>query len=266
MSGTTRGYLAYFRTAIAIRLQYRSTIFASVAVTLLWILLVTRVWSAAYQGRDTVAGLTMESAVVYLTLANLQAVVINTPITWVMASRVRSGEVLFDVSRPMSYPGQMLAMQAGQSLIQIAVMVLVAPLAALLGGLSGPADAAAGLLYPVALLLGWVLNALLTLLIGMTAFWTVDNLGISVLYRFVAAFLAGASVPLIFFPGPLRAIAEALPFRFVVYQPAAIYIGQIRGAEVVTGFALALVWIVVLAGLLTVAWQRAYRKIVVHGG
>ncbi|BCY12166.1 ABC-2 family transporter protein [Actinoplanes sp. L3-i22] len=262
----TRGYLAYVRTAIAIRLQYRSTIFASMTVTLLWILLVTRVWSAAYQGRDTVAGLTLESTIVYLTLANLQAVVINTPITWIMASRVRSGEVLFDVSRPMGYPGQMLAMQAGQSMLQIAVMLVVTPVAALLGGLSGPAGLAAGLLYPVALLLGWVLNALLTLLIGLTAFWTVDNLGISVLYRFVAAFLAGASVPLVFFPGPLRAVAEALPFRFIVAEPAAIYIGQIHGTRVLTGFALALVWIGLLSGLLALAWQRAHRKIVVHGG
>ncbi|WP_436530662.1 ABC transporter permease [Actinoplanes sp. HUAS TT8] len=266
MRRTLRGFSSYVRTAIAIRMQYRSTVFASLGVTLLWIVLVTHVWTAAYRGRDTVAGLTLESTVVYLTLANLQAAVINTPVTWIMASRVRSGEVLFDVSRPLGYPGQMLALQTGQSLIQIVVLLIVAPVAGLLGGLSAPAGAAAGLLYPVALLLGWVLNALLTLLIGMTAFWTVDNLGIAVLYRFVAAFLAGASVPLIFFPGPLRAIAEALPFRFVVYQPAAIYIGQIRPAEAFSGFGLALVWIVVLSGLLALVWQRSLRKIVVHGG
>ncbi|MFI1988949.1 ABC transporter permease [Actinoplanes sp. NPDC020271] len=262
----TRAWTAYVRTAIAMRLQYRSMIFASTAVTLLWIVLVTRVWSAAYQGRDTVAGLTLESTVVYLTLANLQAVVVNTPITWIMASRVRSGEVLFDVSRPLGYPGQMLALQAGQSMIQIAVTVVVAPFAALLGGLSAPAGAAAGLLYPVALLFGWVLNALLTLLVGLTAFWTVDNLGISVLYRFVATFLAGAGVPLAFFPGPLRAVAEALPFRFIVYEPAAIYIGQIPAREAVTGFGLALVWIVILSGLLALVWQRSHRRVVVHGG
>ncbi|GLW27838.1 ABC transporter permease [Actinoplanes regularis] len=266
MSRALRGYTAYVRTAIAIRLQYRSTVLASVVVTLVWILLVTRVWSAAFQDREVVAGLTLESTVVYLTLASLQAAVINTPVTWIMSSRVRSGEVLFDVSRPLGYPGQMLALQAGQSMIQVAVMVLVTPVAGLLGGLSGPAGLTAGLLYPVALVLGWVLNALLTLLIGLSAFWTVDNVGITVLYRFVAAFLAGATVPLIFFPGPLRTLAEALPFRFVVYQPAAIYIGQVDGAEALGGFALSLAWIVILAGVVGLTWRRAYRRIVVHGG
>jgi ABC-2 type transport system permease protein len=174
--------------------------------------------------------------------------------------------VVCDVGRPLGYPGQMLAFRAGQSVIQAGVMVLVAPLAGLIGGLSGPAGLTAGLLYPVALLLGWTLNALLTLLIGLTAFWTVDNMGIAVLYRFVAAFLAGASVPLVFLPGPLRMFAEALPFRFVVYEPAAIYIGQIRGADVAGGFALALLWIVILAGVVALVWRRAFRQVVVHGG
>jgi ABC-2 type transport system permease protein len=262
----TRAYLAYLRASIAIALQYRAGLFASAAAILVWILLLTRVWSAAYQGRPAVAGFTMQATVVYLTLASLQAIVINSPLSYVIASRVRTGEVLFDVSRPLGYPGQMLALQAGQSLTQAAVMVLVAPAAGLVGGLSAPAGAAAGLLYPVALLLGWLLNALLALLVGLSAFWTVDNQGLATLFRFVAAFLAGASVPLTLLPGPLRALAEALPFRFIVYQPAAIYIGQVQGRDALGGFGLALAWAGVLAATVALVWRRAYRRIAVQGG
>jgi ABC-2 type transport system permease protein len=266
MRRALRGYRAYLLAAVAIRIQYRVAVLASTAVTLLWILLVTRVWTAAYQDRETVAGLTLQSTVVYLTLANLQAVVLNSPLPWIISDRVRTGQVLFDVSRPLGYPGQMLALQAGQSLTQAVVTLAAVPVAGLLGGMSGPAGLTAGLLYPIALLLGWALNALLALLIGLTAFWTVENAGIAVLYRFVAAFLAGASVPLMFFPDPLRRLAEALPFRFVVYQPAAIYIGRIAGPEALRGFALALLWVAILSGVTALVWRRAYRKIVVHGG
>jgi ABC-2 type transport system permease protein len=261
-----RAYRAYVRTAIAIGLRYRVSLFASAIATLLWILLLTRVWTAAYQGRATVAGFTVETTVVYLTLANLQATVINSPLSYIIAGRVRTGEVVFDVSRPLGYPGQMLALGAGQSLTQIAVMILVLPVAGLLGGLSAPAGLSAGLLYPVALVLGWLLNALLALLIGLSAFWTVDNNGLATLFRFIAAFLAGASVPLTFLPGPLRALAEALPFRFIVYEPAAIYIGQVHGRPVFEGFAIALVWATGLAALAGLVWRRAYRRLVVHGG
>jgi ABC-2 type transport system permease protein len=266
MTRAVRAYRAYVRTAFAIGLRYRTSLFASAVGTLLWILVLTRVWTAAFQGRATVAGFTVETTVVYLTLANLQATVLNSSLSYVIADRVRTGEVVFDVSRPLGYPGQMLAMGAGQSLIQIAMMVLVLPVAGLIGGLSAPAGLAAGLLYPVALLLGWLLNALLALLIGVSAFWTVDNNGLATLYRFVAAFLAGASVPLTFLPGPLRSLAGALPFRFIVYEPAAIYIGQIDGRTALGGFAVALAWTGGLAVLTGLVWRRAYRKLVVHGG
>jgi ABC-2 type transport system permease protein len=261
-----RAYRAYLRASVAMGLQYRVVVFAYAVGTLFWILLLTRVWSAVYQGRPVVAGFPLDDLVVYLTLANLQAIVINSPLSFIMANRVRSGEVIFDVSRPISYPGQMLALQAGQTMTQATVVLLVAPLAALIGGLCAPAGLAAGLLYPVALLLGWLLNAMLAFLIGLSSFWTVDNLGLATLIRFVAAFLAGASVPLTFMPGPLRALAEAMPFRFIAYQPAALYVGQIPGREAVEGLAQALGWLVVLAALTAVVWRRAHRRTVVHGG
>jgi ABC-2 type transport system permease protein len=261
-----RAYTSYVRAAFAIALQYRVNIFGRAAGTLLWILILTRVWSAAYEGRPVVAGFTVQDTVVYLTLANLQAMVINSPLAWIIASRVRSGEVLFDVSRPIGYPGQMLALQTGESATLIAVIALVTPVAGLIGGLSGPDSAAAGLLYAVALLLGWLLNALLSLLVGLSAFWTVENSALATLYRFVAAFLAGATVPLAFFPPALRALTEVLPFRFIVYEPAAIYLGLIPARDALGSLTLALMWIAVLAGVIALVWRRAYRKMVVHGG
>jgi ABC-2 type transport system permease protein len=261
-----RAYRAYVRSSLVVGVQYRLAQLFNAFAILIWILLLTQVWQAAYRGRPMVGGLTLETTVVYLTLANLQATVIDSPLSWFMAGRVRTGEVLFDVSRPIGFPGQMLALQTGQSLTQAAVMLIVSPLAALIGGLSAPAGLAAGLLYPVALLLGWLLNALLALLIGMSSFWTVENTGLSTLFRFVAAFLAGASVPLTLLPGPVRTLAQALPFRFIVYEPAAIYVGLVHGRDVFVGFALALVWAVVLAAVVALVWRRAYRRIAVHGG
>lgn len=266
LAPATRAYRAYVRASIRISLQYRTIAFAFAGATVLWILLLTRVWSAVYHGRTSVAGFTLDGIVVYLTLANLQAIIINSPLAFTIAGRVRTGEVVFDVSRPISYPGQMLALEAGQTLTQAAVVVIIAPLAGLIGGLAAPAGLAAGLLYPAALLVGWLLNALLAFLVGLSAFWTVDNTGLATLFRFVAAFLAGASVPLSFMPGPLRVLAEALPFRFIVYQPAAIYVGQVHGRAAAYGFLLALGWLAILAGLVALVWRQAYRKTVIHGG
>src|SRR5690348_11786606 len=165
-------------------LQYRTSLFAFLGITLLWIVVLTRVWAAVYHGRGSVGGFSLHTTVVYLTLGNLQAYLIITPLAHILADRVRTGEVLFDVSRPIGLPGQMLALQAGRSLVQIAAILVVAPLAGLLGGLSAPAGMAAGLLYPLALLFGLLLNTMLALLVGLSAFWTVDNMALATLFRF----------------------------------------------------------------------------------
>jgi ABC-2 type transport system permease protein len=257
---------AYVRASALVQLQYRAAIFARLGVALVWLLLLTRVWTAVYHGRSTLGGLDLHTTVVYLTLANLQGMILNSPLSYVMANRVRTGEVLFDVQRPVGFLRQMLATEAGTSIVQVGLSVLALPAAALVGGLSLPAGPVAGVGYLVSLALGWVLNSLISVLVGLSAFWTVDNMGFAVLFRFVAAFLAGTSVPLVLFPGPLRVVAEALPFRFIVYQPAAVYIGAVRGWALVGGLALALAWTAGMAALAVLVWRRAYRNLVIHGG
>lgn len=61
-------------------------------------------------------------------------------------------------------------------------------------------------------------------------------------------------------------IVELLPFRFTGYVPAAVYVGQIDGVAVLRTMGWAVVWIVLLGGLLALVWGRAYRKVVVQGG
>jgi ABC-2 type transport system permease protein len=261
-----RAYRAYVRTAAAIALQYRAALLARAAITVVWVLLLTRIWTAVYQGRDTLAGFDLPAAVTYVTLANLQASVLTSPVSAIMSSRVRSGEVLFDLIRPVGYLGQMVALEAGHAATTLGVVLLAAPAALLVGGVQAPAGPVAVLGYLVTLALGWLLSTLLDVLVGLTAFWAVDIMGFAMLYRLVAQFLAGTAVPLALFPGPLGALARALPFQFVAYVPAATYVGRIRAGELLATAAFGVGWVVVLAGLLVLVWRRAYRRVAVHGG
>lgn len=261
-----RAYRATARTSAAVALQYRAALLARAGITVVWVLLLTRVWTAVYQGRDTVAGFDLRAAVTYLTLANLQAAVLASPISMVMSTRVRTGEVVFDLTRPVGYLGQMVAMQAGQTATTLAVVLVAAPVAALVGGVQPPAGPAAVLGFVAALGVGWLLSTLLDVLVGLAAFWAVDIMGFAVLYRLVSQFLAGTTVPLALFPGLLGPLARALPFQFVAYVPAATYVGRIHGTAVLTTTAFGLGWAAALGGLLAFVWRRAHRRVVVHGG
>ncbi|HET6214512.1 MAG TPA: ABC-2 family transporter protein, partial [Micromonosporaceae bacterium] len=103
-------------------------------------------------------------------------------------------------------------------------------------------------------------------LVGMAAFWTLEISGISTLYRLVSQFFAGTMVPLTFFPGALRTLADALPFRFMGYVPAATYVGALSGADLVHALIAQIGWLLALAGIVWLVWRRAYRRVVVQGG
>jgi ABC-2 type transport system permease protein len=71
------------------------------------------------------------------------------------------------------------------------------------------------------------------------------------------------TMPIDFFPEPLRTVAELLPFQAVMMAPNNAWLGREPLWEVV---ALQLFWIVALALACLATLRRGERKLVVHGG
>ncbi|WP_346104101.1 alcohol dehydrogenase catalytic domain-containing protein [Nonomuraea maheshkhaliensis] len=137
----------------------------------------------------------------------------------------------------------------------------VIPVVLLIGSITVPVN---GLGCLITLALGYVIAVQLALLISLIGFWTMETSAISLLYRLVSQFFAGTMVPLAFFPGFLGVLADILPFKYLGYVPAAVYVGHISD---VSGPVLAEVaWIAALSGLLALTWSRARRRVVIQGG
>ena len=180
--------------------------------------------------------------------------------------QVYNGKIALDLARPVGFLSQMLALQVGYTVGLIPYVVLAFPAAWLLGGLQPPASALDALLYVFSLALAYLISVLLGLLLGLSAFWTLEMGGFLGMYRFVSQFFAGALVPLPFFPPPLRAVTGILPFQAQAYAPLTLYEGQVQGVSVVAPLALQLFWVVALYALSRVVWRRALRRVVVQGG
>src|SRR5690606_32668904 len=79
-----------------------------------------------------------------------------------------------------------------------------------------------------------VLSALLSFLmvflvhycIGMTAFWLTHTYGIRSMFHLIGNVCAGAFVPLTLFPDVLQTIMLFLPFQYMLYVPARVFIGS----------------------------------------
>ena len=103
-------------------------------------------------------------------------------------------------------------------------------------------------------------------LLGLTAFWLLDDRGPRSVGVLLAVFLSGMYVPVVFFPGWLEASARALPFVSMVQVPAEVFLGKHTGASAAGVVAVQLAWAAALALAGRIVLARAVRRVVVQGG
>ena len=271
LSARTSAYLALARVNAATVLAYRTDYFVGLIGLLLQIFLLRVVWTAVYDaagtGSVTSSGgepVTLATMIAYATLASLQHWLFNPWNFSVIPQRVREGKIAIDLARPVRFLGQVVAGQVGTTAAMAPFALLALPLAVLVGGAQAPASFGAGVAYVVSLVLAYLVTVLLSSLVGLTAFWTLEVSGFFVIYRMVSQFMAGALVPLWFMPDWLRTIAELLPFQAATYTPVALYLG--RDDVGWQSLALQVLWIGVLWLALRFVWSRALHRVVVQGG
>jgi ABC-2 type transport system permease protein len=105
------------------------------------------------------------------------------------------------------------------------------------------------------------------LLTGMTGFLTTNTWGVRMVKQSVVSFFAGQLVPIALMPGPLAALARALPFRGMVDGPLTLLLGRYDGLAGAAGvLAQQLAWAAGLCLLCALLWRAALGRLEVLGG
>jgi ABC-2 type transport system permease protein len=185
-----------------------------------------------------------------------------------IALRIRSGDVVADLYRPVDFETYWMAQDLGRAAFQ-AIFRGLPPF--LLGSLvftlrlsGAPGD---WLVFLVALLLGWMVSFLVRFLVNLTAFWLLDVRGPLQIVMTVWLFLSGFVLPITFFPHWLEVVARASPFAAVAELPVEVLLGLHHGAgETARVLADQVAWIAILWAASRVALRVATRKVVIQGG
>ncbi len=233
---------------------------------LLKVYLLKVIWTAVYAGQDVVDAVELRQLIAFITLAQLQIWVMSPLIAGYIQERVHDGKIALDLARPVPFLGQLLAHQVGGTASYLPFVLLAVPFAFVLGGFVPPASLSAGLLYLLSLALGYLVAALMGMLLGLVSFWTLQTWGVISIYDYTNQFFTGALVPLWFFPVWLRQVADLLPFQAQAFIPLSIYLGQVSAGEIPKALAIQVGWVVALFALAWVVWQRAIRRVVIQGG
>ena len=159
-----------------------------------------------------------------------------------------------------------MAIRLSRTVLRCVPILLVAAFLPAPYSVTLPAGWTAGLLFVVSLLLGFLVLIAFSMLIYLSAFYTISSLGIRLLATSVVEFFAGGIIPLPFLPESIQPFFYALPFASMQNTPFLIYTGYMQGDQALWSMAVQCAW---LAGLVLVGrllMRRALKKVVVQGG
>ncbi|HAA25789.1 MAG TPA: ABC transporter permease, partial [Ruminiclostridium sp.] len=129
-----------------------------------------------------------------------------------------------------------------------------------------PPDAVYLLLFLISAFLALCVVVAFSMLMYISLFYTLSPTGVRLFVAVISDFLAGGIVPLPFFPAPVRAVAEWLPFAAMQNMPLRIYSGNIAGTDALAGIALQIFWLAALLSVGRLMMSRALKKVIVQGG
>jgi ABC-2 type transport system permease protein len=224
-------------------------------------------WVTLYTQRPGAFGLSLEQMVTYGVLSMAIQNLFFTGPPYYMARQVRTGGIDLDLLKPLDFHYHMLARSTGEMLFRVFVLALPGMLVGyFLFDLQPPADSLAGLLFPVAILLGYLVSFHLDFLLGLLAFISIEIHNIDWAFHATSRFFSGQFLPVGFFPGLLGMLANILPFRSIFFIPLSIYNGALGGGEIMRAMGFQLVWLTILWILSRWLWNQIQRRVVSQGG
>lgn len=139
-------------------------------------------------------------------------------------AEVRSGDVAYRLARPLAYPLYHLGAMLGDRILRFGLYLLIGMLVALVVVGPIPLSLSGVALAGTLALFSFVADWVWMFTISLMSFWIEDTFGLHLLYRRAMMILGGMLIPLSAYPAWLGDIARALPFQYLVYYPARLFV------------------------------------------
>ncbi len=256
-------YAALAGMGLRYELSARGALAARAAFYLLILMVFSRLWDLA-SAHGVLAGATRAELLWYLAIT--EWVLLSVPqLHLEIEADVRTGDLAYQLPRPLSYLGARLAEGAGTTATRLLTLgVLGAGMTWLFAG-ELPRDPR-GLL--LALPLGVAATSVMLLLhavIGISAFWLQDVSPVYWIWQKAAFVLGGLLLPLELYPDWLRQLAAWTPFPPLLNGPGRMAFGLAPERAAETAGAIAL-WGGLTALALALLYRRGLRALDVNGG
>ncbi len=266
-------YLAIFRVSLAERMTYRGDFFLATIFRFLPMVTTILLWQAIYEGagkmQSEMAGFRYRDMIAYLLLTHISRMFSSMPnLAGGIARDVREGTLKRYLLQPMDMIGYLLAYRVAHkaayivtSFIPYALLFFVCR--GFFDGLPDPATLGA---YAISLILAFLVGFFFEASVGMVGFWFLEVTSLLYIVMTVNFFISGQMLPLDLLPEPWAGLLKFLPFQYMAYFPAAVFLGKIQGTALWFYLLGELLWAVFFMVLARVLFRLGLRRYSAFGG
>jgi len=222
---------------------------------------------AVYRSRVDIGGFDVVDAVTFAFVSQGLLAAIEAFDTDEIAQRIRTGDIVTDLYRPLDFQRYWLSQDLGRATYHVLARGIPPVLAgALVFHLRVSSSPTVLVAFVLSVVLAVVVNFGMRFIVNLMAFWLVDIRGLLQMFTLSEMFFAGLIVPITFFPHWLETLARFLPFAGVLQLPVEIFLGKHVGIELVATLATQVAWAIALLAAGRALVAAATRKVVVQGG
>ena len=260
-------YLEIARINSVQTMHHSINLFGRGTILLIRVWIFTQLYRATFaaQHADTINGLSLAMVVWSLIFVQGFNVASRPPVSRMIDEEVKTGTLAYSIGRPYIYTMFHYFGFLGRALPSLLTNVVLGAIIGLLlvGPIAIPLEAfGASVLL---MLLGYTLDYLMSLTIGLAAFWLEDTSAMMWLYHKGFMIFGGAILPIALFPDRVRVFAEAMPFALLFYAPSRMLV-RFDASLFVHYITMQCAWILLMATVVTFMYRKGVRYVSLNGG
>lgn len=122
------------------------------------------------------------------------------------------------------------------------------------------------LAYVASLVMAFLLGFFLEATIGLLGFWFLEVSSLLFVYMLLSFFFSGHMFPIDMLPEPFFTLVRVIPLQYLAYFPVAVFLGKVRGPDLLLGLAVQAMWVALFIVLAKVTLHRGLKRYSGFGG
>lgn len=268
---TFKKYTNIFRASLKERMAYRGDFLLGTVLRFLPMVTTILLWRSVYagSGQKSLAGFDYSEMIAYLLLTHISRMFSSMPnLAAGIARDIREGTLKRYLIQPVDLIGYLISYRVAHKVAYIVTSALPYGLLFFLcrGYFERFPDATTFVAYLASLILAFLVGFFFETCVGMVGFWFLEVTSLLYIVMTMNFFISGQMLPLNLLPEPWYTILRWLPFQYMAYFPAVVFLGKVQGADLIRGLLAEAAWALGFLILARVLYRIGLRRYSAYGG